>query len=736
MRYKSKDSFQRTLLVLLSRGGKLAYSCEIQGCKVARACGSEIARATGLEVMRACGNETRVSQRVSRRYVALASLRMLFYLLLAFSLVFGLVPEGFADEGAEGGGAPETPTAPVLDPAPDPAPTPDPTPDPTPVDPDPTPVDPNPTPVDPDPTPVDPDPQPTTSSIVDVGIYYHDTDQCLATSINHNIMEATITAKGGQIEFDNVVFWSPSGDQNRNYAYVDWTSSNPEIAYFNANSGTLVARGNGDTVIRATVTSGTQNAVFAETVVHVYGQDDDKYVQAIRILAPDGSNITDGIYELKESLQTSQAQFMAEVDVLDNATGSVDTVLVNGNRLSSIVPGLGDLKWGVGDPNLASVIEETGLYRPSKYGMVALWVQSAAGVANSMVTASTIVSSIDPDATEQEDGYHPQDSLTVKAYYEEYAPSEYGDQAYVINKTYSVGDMQALGLYTMTYTAIGNGGKDFYTMRGTGTPFSTVLRDAGINLDGVRQFAFQTADWPTGENRPVTPDFVFADRYYYPEFYAGSFANAQQVFPILAVESNQIRNSGDVDKIPMTESTRFRLLFGSTPAGGVTSYQIKWINTVIVKLVGAPPSKDDNEEGGGGNQNPEGSGSGDGGAGGSGGGTNAGQGEGSAVGAGAVGGEQQGGSGGANDAGSQNTSNATGGVLGADAGSQNVAYNVYEVLNKDASEVDTPFVPGNPWKPIVIPLGCLALAAGCVESFMWFRFQTAATGTIAHAAVA
>lgn len=603
-----------------------------------------------------------------------------------------------------------------------------------------------------------PDPTPTIDGI---SIYLKDTDDCLATDLGDYTQlypelaeKARVTSKGGYLEFDYVSHWNNGDTSPRNDGNATWWSSDTSIASFN--SYRLEPHKDGTVKIRCIVDAGKTGGseLYAEATVKIDGQGDTVYISAIRIINPDGENVTDGIYEINENLSTAQAQFMAEVDVVDPASNTTTTYTTNG-QLSQQVPELGNLSWTVGDPALASIMEDTGLFRPSRYAMVAVMATSLAGFGGEKVTASAIVSTINPDEGEQGDEYHPQDSLTIKAYYELQPPSEYGDAAYVIDDEYSLGDLQALGALTGYYTSFSSGG-DYYTMQGTGVPLSTVLRESGINLDGIKHFAFRTADWPSGENRPVTASFVFADRYFYPNIDIGSFADAVQVYPILAWSSSQIRNSTNLD-VPMTEATRFRLLFGATPAGGNSQYQIKWINTIVVVLTGGPPTEDGDGDGDGGGSggdidpdpNPDTddddgqgkSGEGERQTGGDGDGENRGEGSGDAATAGNIGGNT---TTGGQGQGNQDRGTATEDPDKAnptDAGAQSSAigtsggreFKVYQVMNKDASETEE-LVIENPLAPYTVPLGVLVVGIGGLESLLWFRFQRRAMTFAATAA--
>ena len=643
--------------------------------------------------------------------------------------------------------------------------------------------------------------------VVDVGIYIEASNDCLATSFGDYTQQfpelaekAQINSKGGTLSLDSILFWD-SGDQERNSTNVTWKSSDEKIASFVGGTGQLRAHADGTVVVRATVDKSYVDGgktMFAEATVKVAGQSDSLYVKenGIRIYSPDGEDVTNSVMLFKEDLSQAQVQFSAEVDVVDPATDKTTTYSTKKGKLSEQVPSLGDLVWTVGDPSLAAIMDDTGLFRPSKHAMVAVSVESRAGFGGATVTASTVVNTESEDEGEQEaDEYHPQDSLTIKAYYggpdargNYYTPDTIGDEAYVIDREYSLGELQSFGQVTAYYSATNSTG-DYYTMCGTGVPFSSVLRDAGINLEGIDHFAFRTADWPYGENRPVTYSFVFADRYFYPNFdIGGSLADAVQVYPILAWESSQIRNSVNLN-IPMTEATRFRLLFGSTPDGGNSQYQIKWINTIVVVLAGGPPVSDgegdggdngdtdiDGEQGGttpGGDGKPtddaQGAGNGPSSSASS---SSASSGNASASSASASSSSSSESSSSSsaaaqdpekndNDtrgAGNQATQQEekkeerkddeeesekkseeaspvipegaatiqvgdTAGLDSSVTGTGGSSYNIYQVMNSNASQTDTEVVHENPFRPYAIPLGAAAMAAGGLEALLWFRLQ-------------
>ena len=168
----------------------------------------------------------------------------------------------------------------------------------------------------------------------------------------------------------------------------------------------------------------------------------------------------------------------------------------------------------------------------------------------------------------------------------------------VSEKTFSRAEVEAMGMVEQTYTVIGSANR-FATVSGRGVLLSTVLEAAGANLDGIKEFRFVTADTPVGSSdfgTAVSYSMLFGSiRYYFPQYDAGG--NVQEgipASPMLAVQSNfrwyKYGDSIEPDYSDMNDNACFRLLFGATGSGQVTSNaQVYLINTIKVVLAGAPP---------------------------------------------------------------------------------------------------------------------------------------------------
>lgn len=576
--------------------------------------------------------------------------------------------------------------------------------------------------------------------IADVSIWSHESGATVGVASSpSSAIAARISAKGGTLWFDNVAWWN-DGTSVANQSYVSWSVSDPSIATISP-GGILTAVGDGIVAVTATATANTQGgAPLACTIyIEVTGQTDARYVSGIRIAGPDGEALS-GPYVLEQDLSTATAQFYALVDVVDPATGATQTYSTKNGSIASQTGDIADVTWYAGD-TIAAIDQTTGLFRPSRYGIASIYCASAAGHGGVTVTGGATVNTKDPTGGEVRDDYHPQSSIKVKAYYEEDPPADLHDDSdkhFVINKEYSLEQLESMGTVTATYTALSDSA--YYTMTGRGVALSTLLEDAGVNIAGMSQLNFGTAD---NIDRPVSSAFIFdTNRYYFPNIDIGSYAGAVQVYPIIAFESNEIKNAGTDPNFDMTEATRFRLLFGSTPDGGTSQFQIKWINTLYVVLAGGPPVQPGNGENPGGSNNEgdqpggggisngtttgDGSGSGD---------------EGNGTGSGMAKGDQ-GGSDvqGSSDAADNAAEGAQSGSAGqSDTGAQASAddsesgapaFSVYQIPNPNASEVEHTVEHDNPFKKYAGPLGAAAVVAGAGQTALWYRRQARPTSLI------
>lgn len=432
-----------------------------------------------------------------------------------------------------------------------------------------------------------------------LAIYYKDTATSVGDSNRPNLRDTTIREKAGKVEFYTVAGWDDDSDTTDDYR-VEWESSDTNVC--RVYGGIVEAVADGTAEVRAFVTAENNpngQVIEASTTIVVVGQGDSVYVTDIIIASSDGEAIPQGEpHVVVGELGTTQEQFYALVTVYDASLDESRVYSTYDGLLSEQIEGMGDVQWYVGDPAMASVESAVapGLWRPVVYGISALYAYTNAGFGNERIATSVSIAMRDPSGGAQDDEYHPQDSITVLAYYELYKPNnmhDISDKRFVINQTYSLDDLMAMGVSTQTYTALSSG--SYYTITGNGVPLAVVLTEAGVNLEGINKINFGTVD---SLDRPISYSYIVGtDRYYFPNIDVGSWAEAVQVFPILAYESSISRNAGTEPDYHMSEGTRFRLLFGSTPnrQDNTSQYQIKWIHTLYVELKGAPAVESGNE---------------------------------------------------------------------------------------------------------------------------------------------
>ena len=597
--------------------------------------------------------------------------------------------------------------------------------------------------------------RPDIPKVTDIGIFPTGSNKALAYSTNSSsAVKATISTKGGTLDFDSVIYWTDHS-QNRNHHLAEWSVDDDSVATISP-AGRLTAKSDGTVQVKATVRGSdtdTGNDRVAWAYVKVEGQGDSRYVASIDIVDEKGDKLGD-VFTWEPDLSKDLAQFYAIVTVYDPQSDESRAYSTKDGPISKQTEDISDITWYVGDPAMATVDEATGMFRPKVYGGVTVYASSSAGKSGKTVKNSVLVRSGNPNGTQAE-GYFPQDELIVRAYYEQYTPADHGDDAYVIDKTYSVSDVESLGTVTQTYTALG-GGSGYFTMTGRGVPFATLLDDAGINLDKVTLFNFGSVD----SDKVASKSFIFGmNRYYYPNVDMGSYAGAKQVYPIIALESNQ-RAGGNCDPdYNMLEATRFRLLFGAVKGTNNSEFQRKWIHTITVIYAGAPTVEGGNGDGNG-NGNNTGDGSNkDGGTGkadqptGGNNNNNApivnggndkndqGNGNGGNLGGGsAAGNKNDGDQGSAGNYGPE-TSGATpvsafdlskagsvsriGGASDAQpSGSGGGKYSVFQIMSRSDNANEKPLDPKNPLAPLAAPVGAGIFAGGCARMVFWYRKQT------------
>lgn len=441
----------------------------------------------------------------------------------------------------------------------------------------------------------EPEPEPAPLHIIDIGVFESGTTgnaYAFASRVEdtREAVCAVIEQKGGSIDFDAGVEWS---DESWEYESdkVTWSIAPGDEAIARITpSGILEAAGTEDGIVTVTASvsgeytsdGGELAAVF---LVELRGQTDTKYVTGI-VVCDDAGNPIDPSYRFEEgTLATAMIELQARVTVFDPAMdSSIDYQVTPYEGLASQTGGeLSDIRWESGDTRLGYVDETSGIYRPILEGTNIVYAYSTAGFNGQRITASA---TIDMPGEEHGD-YHPQDSLTVEVYYEQYPDRK------VAEKTYSISDLEALGTVTHTYTAL-RGDTGFFTTTGRGPLLIKVLEDAGVNTAGIARLRFGTPDNYQGV---VSWDMlVDQDRYYFPNIDANSYAGKVQVPPIIAIESHRNVGTDTAPNYDMDDQRRFLLLFGSKATGETTtSLQVYNIHTLYVELEGAPPVEPDIE---------------------------------------------------------------------------------------------------------------------------------------------
>lgn len=511
----------------------------------------------------------------------------------------------------------------------------------------------------------------------------------------------TLSQKGGSIKVSGIAWWD-DGSYAVSPSQVTYSIIGATGIANVSTSGVVTAIADGSTMLRVSVVSDTLDGlpINLDIPVVVQGQA-ERYVESICIIDADGSELLS--YPLEGEKEKLSAQFYAMVTVCDPSSGSHTVYDTRSGLLSQQASDLSDLSWYASDSQLAT-LSDSGQFAPREYGTVSVFAMSRGGLGGATVTSPGVtVTTNNPDGVDES---HPQYSLTVTVCYE-------ADPEYTEEIVYSQGDLEALGTFSASYTLAAD---TPIQSRGYGVYLRNVVSDAaGLDImqdmAAVRSVSFSGYD---GANTTMSAESLFATRYYYPNYDAGgSTAGALAVEPMLAFSSNWKKASdGALTSDDMTNATQFRLLIGSNKSGqSMTGYSIKWINAMTITLVGAPPVEEDGPQEEKPIEDPSG---------------------------GAGGGDQGDGSGG--EQGSSAESGSSGDMAvgeGSDAlessdgetgeGSGGGERSIYQMMNALQSDVDIEY-PENPFSPFVLPFGLGTVAAGGVESFLWFRRQKAPLG--------
>ncbi len=576
-----------------------------------------------------------------------------------------------------------------------------------------------------------------------------------------------INQRAGSVELVVQCEWTNAQGQTHwedGSGRIIWASSDSNIAAI-TQDGRITAIGDGTCDITCTIKEPEEDskgvALTSTTHVTVTNQSTARRVKkdSIRIYYGDTEVSTTSPYQDKTKATEADVakttmDLHAKLTILDPVSNQEVAWDTKDGKISTAFPDVADLLWEVSDGERGSIDEDTGVYRPKKYGSVivsAWWAKGADSATETREQATFAF--INPDS-DSADGYNPQTQITVRVFYERNAPSNLmseNDEDFVYNRTFSLSSLEALGLHNSTYSSIEKGGGTYMTISARGVMLTDLLTACNLNPSEVdiKELSFKGADQYV---QGVSYSWLYQQRYYYPNASSGgsaAYSGGQSVWPMLAVATGATRKNGSTyeDYDNMTKNTRFHFLVGGSKEGSNSGLWVHNVRTVYVVLKGgepynpdpvgpddptnpdAPvnPDSPDNpvnpDEPNNPNTNPsiiDGSG---------GTGQNSGTvGEGSGMG-GASGGSGYSttGSTGAGSTGTRAYSTANTGSNGENstgtAGSGN-AFSVYQVLNpnNDISTLDSLDI-NNPIAWLVWPIGILAFAFGGLQAFMWYRKQ-------------
>ncbi len=404
----------------------------------------------------------------------------------------------------------------------------------------------------------------------------------------------TVSSRGQFLELQAQVFWN--GTAENGSRYVSWSTGDTSVATI-SNGGKLSPAGNNGTVKVTCTVDGSHTKdgkdLAASFWVKFIGQTDARYVTKIRIIDSEGTVASTAPYIIEdENITEAYMQFYALVDVYDPVTEKTTTYDTRDGLLNTQASDIPNLEWTVAFSELGVIDASSGTYRPIISGLETIYATSTAGI-DGTIRGEASIRTIDPNASTEED-YHPQSSIRILAYYENYPPkdiSDPDDSRFVLDKTFSLEDLSALGTFKQRYTALTGDG--YATISAEGVSVKEVLEASGVNMEGINKFYFKTADQDV-YSRAVSYDSLFKTRYFYPNIATNGarYAGSQRVEPMFAFKSIWVANAGTESRYDdMSEATRFRLVFGALPTESNSSLQVKWINTVYIELEGGPSTE-------------------------------------------------------------------------------------------------------------------------------------------------
>ncbi len=412
-------------------------------------------------------------------------------------------------------------------------------------------------------------------------------------SSSDKVKTITINNKGGQVNLMCVAWWWPDGSNSSNPTGTTLVSSDENIV--SVYGMTITAVHDGDAYLTLTV---SENTVSGEPLtlvvpVHVTGQD-AVYIESMNIYCEEAEEYQyDGTGYLTietETLYEIYLHFYLIVTAINPSTGErIDYDTRNG-QLAVQNPDLADPEWRLTDENLG-VISDDGMFHPTEYGINSIWAGSYGGLDGTFVRTGEIRCNF-PNPEQGDPEAHPQDGVTFNAWYENYSgenDSMPGDPNLVYSEYYDLNDLEHVSTFTETYTMVSGINATAVTAQGYGVDLEALLVEAcGLDPDqGVGAIKTLRFYDHSGAYKEMSASWLFQTRYYYPNIDIGSTAGTgvRIVKPMLAFDSWWQRGNNINWDAEMTDSTRFRLLFGSTSATeSVTSFSWKWVNRVDVVL--------------------------------------------------------------------------------------------------------------------------------------------------------
>jgi len=177
----------------------------------------------------------------------------------------------------------------------------------------------------------------------------------------------------------------------------------------------------------------------------------------------------------------------------------------------------------------------------------------------------------------------------------------YWGGTYYTKKVFTLEELQAMADVKQVYSCIDNM-PAVCLDAAVGVRLSDILDAAGIDVNSVQSFHFYCTDvsrtWYTSMSKTYLLD---TPRFYYPNLpncwdydeakaTSGATAGAEEVDVILALQDKWRRFATETDFTDLTDTTRFRLLFGQSDVYTVEgSRSAKWVHTIAVTLGGSPP---------------------------------------------------------------------------------------------------------------------------------------------------